>query len=269
MQINYFGIQFPESMFPPQNILEYSAILNAGYTYLYTTRPKILVCGLARDCVKELHNNVERFKALNLDITFDIVENDSIDETREYILNNQLGQSYNIGTPKMTGKGLLRRTAMADMRNKYIPEIPYDYTIVYDFDIKGGFSYEGLFHSFGLLHIYKDIGAITANGLLYSKLEDGSKSKVYYDSWTYRPLEECGENYNLLDLKRGDKPYEVKAAFGGMSIYRGLLFTKNFIKYSNEDCEHISICNQIRFMGYKIIVNPSLIVLYNGHYYVQ
>lgn len=269
MMLNYFGIQFPESMYPPSNIDEYKRLVNIGFSFIRFNNPSFLVAGLARDCMKECKLNVDRWNGLGIRHTFHIIENDSVDGTDTFIGNRALGECLKIGTPRMTGKGLLRRAAMSTLRNKYVPNIPtYDFVIVYDFDIKGGFSYEGFYHSIGLMIEDKNIGAVTANGLLYSKNDDGTKSKVYYDCWTYRPLEDgTDENYNLLNLKRGDSPYEVQSAFGGMGIYRGDIFHKGVIEYNDKDCEHVNVNKCIRDKGLGIIVNPSLIVLYNGHYY--
>lgn len=268
---NYFGVQFPESMYPPSNIEEYRRYVNIGYSHIIKDNPSFLIAGLARDCLRDCKLNVDRFNALKIRHLFHIIENDSVDGTDTFIGNRALGETLTLKVPRMTGKGLLRRTTMSMLRNKYVPDIPkYDYVIVYDFDIKGGFSYEGFYHSIGLMIEDRKIGCVTANGLLYSKNDDGTKSKVYYDSWTYRPLE-CDtikeHNYNLLNLKRGDKPYEVESAFGGMGIYRGDIFHKGVIKYSSDDCEHINVNKCIRDNGLGVIVNPSLIVLYNGHYY--
>jgi hypothetical protein len=104
-----------------------------------------------------------------------------------------------------------------------------------------------------------------SNGLLYRK-QDDKVQRLYFDSWAYRGLnEEYDPDINLLTINRGDSPYEVDSCFGGMCIYK--YDTLNGLKYTNEDCDHVTLHKQIRNNGYRIWINPSQITLYTEHYY--
>lgn len=278
MEENFFSVQFPEAFYLSHspNTEKYSTYINIGYSQLYSRH--FLFCGLARNCEKQLKLNHERILYLrhitNIhSYSYKFIENDSTDNTASYIKDNVIGESFTLEVPLLQGKSLLRRTVMADMRNKYVPkESIYDYVVVYDMDIEGGFSYEGFLHSIGYLEEHSSVGAVTANGIQYRINSDNRIERLFYDTWAYRPLknkEEDESKYNLLRFNRGETPFAVESNFGGMGIYRGSIFTKNHIQYTNEDCDHVTIHKQIREMGFKVVLNPSLIVLYSPNYYTH
>lgn len=275
MEENYFRLNFPESLFPC-NTPEYIHYYNIGARKkAYSWATPILFCGLARNCRKATELNHRRIQHFQYTADINIISNDSTDGTDEYITKYNIGYVLDIGVPPLQGKSLLRRTVMADMRNKYVPydDHEYEYIVVYDMDIEGGFSYEGFLHSIGYLEEHPSVGAITANGIQYRMNEDNSiRDRIFYDTWAHRPLknkEEDESKYNLLRFNRGETPFAVESNFGGMGIYRGSIFNKHTIQYTNEDCDHVTIHKQIREMGFKVVLNPSLIILYSPHYYAN
>lgn len=260
---------FPESMFPPYNANEYNSYCKLGESI--AKKNTVTICGLCRNMqfFPITRSYIERIGSLFKDYRVVLYENDSSNDTLDNLSKWELDSnkvkiiSEKLNLPQNEQDHTLkRRTEMSYYRNKYLEYsrvIKSDYVIILDTDLYG-FSYEGILNTLG-----HNLDVCGSNGLLYRK-QDDTVQRLYFDSWAYRGLnEEYNPETNLLNINRGVIPYEVDSCFGGMCIYK--YDTLNNVKYTNEDCDHVTLHQQIRNNGYRIWINPSQITLYTEHYY--
>lgn len=230
---------------------------------------------LARDIEKIAQITVARLEQLgSMFLAYNIViyENDSTDNTK-LILKQLAAKNYRITVINDTvgcrhtekDKSLSRRIRMANARNN-AKDIAlnicrsYNYFIVMDSDLTGGFSYEGIANS-----ISYGYDVTCSNSIIYDNSMDKPR-RLYYDSWAYRelnhPHEHTDEYANTRIFHRGEQPFQVLSAFGGCAIYNNKSFANNY-RYTEDDCDHVTLHKQLHIAGYNIYLNPSQITLYN------
>lgn len=275
--------QFPESLYPPNKRFfeEYRRSVISGHEVL--SNSSVVICGTVRDGGYALVKNiarVERLGSLAKKYNVVVVENDSIDQTKEvlsvwssenenvHVITNDFGKESHGQTRCRS-----RMEDMAFYRNIYLEYVrenyECDYVIIYDLDIEGGFSYEGVLSSFG----YSNWGVMGGNSILYKEV-DGKIRRMYFDSFAFQRLGQSeisdDREVNPLVFNRGEPPFEVNSCFGGMAIYNSSAIFSEGTKYGTRhisgdmyECEHIYLHRIIRRNGFKIYLNPSMIVLYN------
>jgi hypothetical protein len=257
---------FPESFYLSNNP-NYIQELLLGYSVAKDTN--VLICGCVRNCENALIRNFYRINAIRpffrkLD-TF-LYENDSDDNTLSIVKKmSTFYQTEKLSFQKHNrDKSLLRRQVMAHARNKYLDFArkikEYDVLIVMDMDLPGGFSLEGLLHTFSLSFDKRCYGA---NSIVYDE-----NNRLFFDSWAYRSYESTEEedSINKLILHRGMSPIRVDSCFGGIGVYPYSML-KEDVRYEDYDCDHVTLHKQLRDIGYKIYINPSMISLYTETYY--
>lgn len=286
-----FIARFPEDLFPPkENIDEYLSHVLQGYMKM--KHSSVTICGICRNISKMFpltQARVTKIAGMFRHADIFIYENDSTDETaqelkqweNEYIFDKSI-KSLKVVTEKVqtewfnTGCDKPRLQAMANARNHYVDYLKEkgndtDYTIILDLDILGGYSYDGIAHSVSLMYCDNSINVLGSNSLLFrpNMVQPDVTERVFYDTFAYRALgedgflEELSRMKNKLVFERGEKPVEVNSCFGGMAIYN-VPFS---LKYSDEDCDHVTMHNKMRENGHRVFINPSMITLYTDTMY--
>lgn len=265
--IDWVNSFFPESLWPPITDSYYEDVAR-GYDIMQ--KKKVIICGVCKNIEHNVRNILSKVATLGgmfESYEIFIYENDSTDATvsklAKYsaILDIPLtlqSETLNVQAHSQD-KSLYRRQRMAYARNKYLEYIKnknVDYVIVLDMDIKCGFSYQGVAHSFSC-----PIEVMGSNGLIYRNEENGSRTRLFYDTWAYRESEEeVGSEGNLIVHNRGADLVPVQSCFGGMAIYERELL--HGLEYYDYDCDHVTLHEQIRENGGSVFLNPSQIVVY-------
>jgi len=285
LQPNYLMSQFPEALFKTrkEDYAVYESRIQRGFSTAFSSN--LVICGLARDIrpyISYLYNRVLHLGSFFKDYSVVIVENDSIDGTREELEKiQQTNHRWMIIGEKQgkirhcQDKSLRRRIDMAFYRNQYLnfvnahygkplyPDIP-TYMIILDTDLLGGYSYEGVLNSIGYEQQWDFIGS---NGLLFRK-RDNRFERLFYDTWAFRKYgswNDIGKAGNLFLWERGDEPERVFSCFGGCGIYKWDSI-KN-LRYNETDCDCVTLHKQMIENGKYLFMNPSQITLYNNHQY--
>lgn len=279
---SWYNAQFPEALFPAvTNQQQYAARVISGGVIALDSNAAIV--GLTRNTADIIRFNLIRISYLSRffkSLKCILFENDSNDGTPDIIkdyIARQDEMEFHLATMKMDkvrhaqDKSLARRQDMATYRNTYLDMIDrfkwdLDYLIVMDTDLVGGFSYEGILNSIGF---EKEWSLMGSNGILYR--ENNKKlERLYFDTWAFRHFndwsEVCGEQANRMLVDRGQEPIPIFSCFGGMAIYK-----YNHIKglrYTDEDCDHVTLNRQLINQGRNLFLNPSQITIYNEHQYV-
>jgi hypothetical protein len=280
--VEWYISQFPESMFlcAANNQREYAQHVITGRDK--AARSHVLICTIMRNIDKVLPYTLARIEATRS--LFEkshvfIYENDSKDQTKN-ILKRIQDPDCTICSedvhpePYVDMKGVVRRRVMANARNKYLEFARkyttnnlVDYIIILDADLLGGWSYHGLLNSIGQSIAWDVIGS---NSIYYVEHETKWR-RLFYDSWAFRPLnhpEELSDSEaNLFMFNKGEKPIPVNSCFGGLAIYKPHFIWEG-VNYTEEDCDHPTLHNVLRTMGYDICLNPSQITVYNKSQYV-
>lgn len=271
---------FPESYFPiaPEHNKDYVTRLEVGE--YNAKKSSVIICGLVRNAepiFPYLRARLEKIGSFFCKYEICLYENDSEDSTSDLL------KTWSKDNPYLTYKSeklnkirhqqdhsLQRRADMAKYRNNYLKMIKNrvaDYVIVLDTDIEGGYSYEGILHSLSY-----DLDVITANSVIFRN-NNGQPERLYYDSWAFRalnhPKKHKDEEINRMVLNRGESPFEVFSAFGGLAIYKGNILKYGKYKYTNRDCDHVTLHSKLRLNGYKVFINPSLINLFSPTLYTH
>lgn len=280
--VEWYMSQFPESMFlcPVQHQQDYATRTIMGKQIAKNS--SVLICTIMRNIDKILPYTLARIEAtreLFAKSHVYIYENDSVDGTKDIINSIDPKDGYTrdmdvIKPPKFTDmKSIERRTIMANARNKYLEfareycaKNLVDYIIILDADLLGGWSYHGLLNSLG----QRNWDIIGSNSIYYVEHE-GKWHRLFYDSWAFRPLDHpealSDSEANLFSFNRGEPMIEVNSCFGGLAIYKPYFLSEE-INYTNEDCDHPTLHNELVKRGYKIYLNPSQITVYNKSQYV-
>jgi hypothetical protein len=294
---------FPESLFVAKNQGVYNHCLSTGAKI--SLNKTILFCGIARNVEKNLQRNIDcvhRTGELFKDYRIFIYENDSTDNTAQILMDNRSSRfmylsekrtDQNYQSKINSGEDMWhynRCVVLSECRNKYLQYIEqsdtqFDYVCILDLDLKGGWSYDGIKHAIFTLERDPLNACVSAYGVLSEKhgtdtLEQHDiKDYIMYDSFAFRPL---GWNigvhmmstpmFNNINVQRGDEPIEVDSNFGGMAIYKAEALKNK--KYETKkwregfvDSEHIIMHRQMKKEGWKIIMDPSMIVSYCNHKY--
>ena len=271
--LNWYISQFPEALFPFSVDVVKRMSSHIAYGYDVMQKKSVVICGLARDLGKTAQYSVARLERLGSmfkNYRVIIYENDSSDSTLTELFRwqkrnpNVVILTEKLGNPKREGISNERKKEMAYYRNKYLKEISnydHDYVIVYDTDLTGGFSYEGICHTFGC----QDWDVMASNGLLFRPNKNGDIDRFFYDTWAFRlPGQEEPKitEQNDIYYKRGDPLVRVDSAFGGLAIYKSECIKGT--KYTNKDCDHVTLHDQIKKNGFSIYLNPNQITLYTN-----
>lgn len=294
---------FPEYLFETpdhiKSIYEYK--VNAGKNICKTK--SIVFCGICRDVSNTIERNILRLQktgTLFKEYATILYENDSSDNTVE-ILNKYLSDNFHLISEHRSDKNyrsdidtgvdpwhFRRCQILADCRNKYLDIVysqymHYDYMCVLDLDLYGGWSYDGICHGIFTLESNRSHACVSAYGVLSEPnnehlLEAYDPSEyIMYDSLAFRPMNfESGIHilrtpaFNKIVFNRGDDPVEVRSNFGGMSIYKIPLLNNH--RYGAKqwqdgfvDPDHAILNQSIIDDGYKIMLDPSMIVSYSKH----
>ena len=256
---------------------------------------KVAVCILARDCDSALKRNIpqiEKLTAFFSDSKIIVIENDSIDGTKETLAHwavinrnvtvisedtNQVTIPPKIDSGKNPTTSFFRINKMAHFRNKYLrfikdSNIVADYVIVIDIDLDKIYP-QKIFSA--ITNAPNDWSAIFANGLLYTFLPCVTK---YYDNYAYVPYDSAKDSFKYKErhlnvdklnyaLKKNDY-VKVRSAFGGIGIYKyeALCDAKYqaLPSLSGEDealCEHVSVNLAVSNYG-KLYVSKKMKALY-------
>jgi hypothetical protein len=256
----------------------------------------IIICGIVRDCGKNLEKNIRTVAALCAmakDYRVVIFENDSKDNSKQILRrwadrNGKVYVSLNdFGTVTIPPKtdavipafSTARIGKMANYRNFYLDYIEQnniegDYVVIVDFDIRK-IELKGIINSFSLNYEWD---AITANGISYAP--SAFFRRRFYDTYAFV---ECGQEnipqteenikaaqYRWAFLKAGMPPIRVASAFGGLAIYRreAIEGCRYGVLLNNDEkvesrAEHYFFHRQMAERGFdKIFVNPSMTVRY-------
>lgn len=295
---------FPEAIFDSKlkNSPIYNYKSKSGE--LLCKSKKIIFAGICRDVEDTLALNIERVirTAKHFqDFHIFLYENDSTDSTvkilNQYSKNTKLTFISESRKDEDYRKNIYngvdpwhhnRCKILAECRNIYLEEIEshfsdYDYLCVLDWDIKGGWSYTGFNHAMYLLESDKHYACVSSYGVLSEPnnvqlLEEVDVNDyIMYDSLAFRPLNmNKGIHilrtpaFNKITFDRGDDPSEVASNFGGMALYKiPTLKNKRYAAKQWEegeiDPDHVGLHNQLRDEGFKIILDPNMIVSYSDH----
>ena len=294
---------FPEDLFvPEQHLLSlYLEKLKLGMNII--KNKSIIFCGICRDVENTIERNIlclHRTGQLFKDYHIFLYENDSTDNTvniihkysndkLKYISENRDDKNYRQDIDN--GKDMWhynRCQILSDYRNKYLDYIKnfyhYDYLCVLDLDVKGGWSYDGIKDAIFTLERDITYGCVSSYGILsdYHNIENlesiNQSNYLMYDSFAFRPIGVRGihmlntSRFNSIIFKRGEDPIEVNSNFGGMAIYKmhtikDKIYKARQFKEGFVDPDHVVFNEQIINDGYKIILDPSMIVSYSNHKY--
>ncbi len=262
----------------------------------------IVIAALARDCEDSLRTNIpviEELRAKFLWSQVVVVENDSIDRTKELLNDWKLNYdnvniiSKDYGTKTIPDKSDLiinpmtsyqRIDKMVFYRNHYldyIKEIKHsiDLIIIIDIDVIE-ISLKGLIDA--IYSLDNKSGAIFSNGMSVMKTPFGL-SEIYYDTfavWEYPMLGEF--SYSTESLARTFKSvnknvkksprYGVISAFGGVGVYnyhaiKNLRYKMvlNPLNKQEAICEHIPFNQEIIKLGFNNYIARDFQVVYERH----
>jgi glycosyltransferase involved in cell wall biosynthesis len=237
------------------------------------SKSRVAICGLARDCKRELENISSQLLQLGncfQSFSINIVENDSTDGTSEFLA------SWSADNPNVraiqfsscpwtkddratyTGQNWwfseARMQRMNFARNLYLDAVDtdgsVDFVIVIDLDIQS-FSLTGIAHSFGMKEKWD---FVAGNGRRYT-IRHPFKKEVYWDTYVYEPSQGFQNgilNKGQISTAQTTIPKQlseqnllaVKSAFGGLCIYRNEAIGQH--KYSvikNNDAEVEVLCD--------------------------
>lgn len=250
----------------------------------------VIVGLLARDCKEAILRNklkIERLCASFEDYHIVVVENDSVDGTRQVLLDwakeddRVLVDSFFDHSLKLSDSGYERISHMAYLRNRLLDDIRKqpapDLVIMMDVDIYD-FDVEGLME--GINYAPNDWGALMANGRMMKPNDQYLDAQ--FDQYAYMA---CGEelsdmHFNMFTnhslYKRGRKLNSevqicdyvpVNSAFGGMAVYRyeaikDLRYQAVKIDVCHQKffCEHVPFHLDMIHQGYKNYVCRNIVV---------
>ena len=244
----------------------------------------VLIVGLARDCERQLSGSIaiirESFSSARL-LRFLIVESDSTDGTQEVLKRlAQENKNFNYASLGHLQEQYPKRTdRIAFCRNHYLKLIEncseyqdVDYVVIADLD---GVNNKLSSDAVATCWSRTDWDVCTAN-------QDGP----YYDIWALRhPLwspNDCWKQADFLKSQGAGRFksifsavysrmirielcsgwIEVESAFGGLGIYRKTVLQNvgyvGLTPNGEEYCEHVSLHQQIRQNGGRILINPRM-----------
>lgn len=262
----------------------------------------IIIAALARNCEDSLRTNIpliEKLRAQFLWSQVVVVENDSIDGTKDLLNNWKINYgnvtiiSNDFGTKTIPDKSDLiinpmtsyqRIDKMVFYRNLYLDYIkevkhPIDLVIIIDIDVIK-ISLTGLINVINSFD--NKTGAIFSNGMSVMKTPFGL-SEIYYDTfavWEYPLLNEFSHSTESLDwtfksINKNVKKsplYRVISAFGGVGVYnyqaiKNLCYKTvlNPLNQQEAICEHIPFNQEIIKRGFNNYIARDFQVVYERH----
>lgn len=269
-------------------IINYGNEIKKGMKML--KNKKIIVTGLiynAESQIKPIQNWFNDLKTLCGDCYMVIVENNSVDRTREFCeawrdtdpqhihlvcdyANCDQTWMADLQYDKSPFSRRIRK--MSYLRNKYMEYISryfkdIDYIFVMDFDLKGTLFWDGIFHSIFKLEENKTIDGIACNGVVNGTF-------LYYDSFAYAKdkselrwnttMDKQNHDSDVLQYvsKRYKETFDldkVYSAFGGFCIYRFDSIIHKYYGYEEEKftCEHCILHEQLQ----SFYVNPRMLFI--------
>jgi hypothetical protein len=167
---------------------------------------------------------------------------------------------------------------MSNLRNRVHESLsPYDentFFLSMDYDLGGPISRDGLLHARYLLQQDSRIGAVYANGIVSDSFINTIPG---LKGWCYPGLGFCYYDDLALIIKdknesklykwfsatrgRGSSHIEVKSAYGGAGLMRMNLAKELRYDETNTVCEHHSFNGAMRDKGYKVVIDPSFVLL--------
>lgn len=246
----------------------------------------ILVCAVARNISSTLDKDYDRINlALKKfkNIFWIVIESDSTDHSVQTLekLSKKNPDFYYKSLGKLSEKLNSRTEILAHARNAYLEElltnikyINVNLIAIADLNnLNSKLSSEAVDSALTL----QNWGMCTAN-------QDGP----YYDIWALRhdlwSPNDCWEqleflrkysnkknltlnssvNLRMLKIPRESEPIEVESAFGGFALVSKKFITNSSMYvgkdiHGREICEHVSFCKEVRELGGRILVVPSLI----------
>lgn len=254
---------------------------------------RIVLCGMLRDAQSRFPELIKRIEFIckYFDyVTILIVENDSVDKTREILLNwsNKYNTNNNVNVevlgcginvesckysrPKTDGHVIdrTRIQKMVDLRNIYIDRIKekysdYDYCFMMDMDIIGSIYLDGIFNTLAWMEEHPNASVVCAFGIYR-----WGGVNIFYDTYAFLGK---GEQFRIEDKSshdikhgllgrkymRGDEPFECESCFSGFAIYKMVDILNSEYSMSPEgelDCEHTRFNKTIDGEKYT---NPSMV----------
>lgn len=255
----------------------------------------IAICGLVRDGMGRLpkiRRQIENITSKVKDYHILIVENDSVDGTRDYLLDwastdkrvKVLGcEGINLKECKLKmtktknhHSDLYRIEKMATLRNIYLDELQkeeyfsVERVLVWDMDLDGELDSNGFLQTGYEISTQPSIDAICVNGILenFARI----KSYAYYDTYAYRKKGDRFGKKVYYDLKYR-RPVNcrtslqpVRSCFGGLVIYRKdtllpLRYGTELDMYNEPICEHDYLNRELK----NVYVNPKWLYLLAEH----
>ena len=293
---------FPEDLFPPINQAVFDYNTNQGKKISSTK--SIVFCGIIRNVENTIQRNIaclHRTGKVYKEYKIYLYENDSFDNTVN-ILKNIQDKNIDFVSESRSDMDYIkdlyngidpwhynRCRILAECRNKYLSKVydkysHFDYMCVVDMDVKGGWSYDGIFSGIKCLESQESIACVSSYGIVLEnnklKLEDiENNDYIFYDSFAFRPKNISGGThmldtlkFNSLKFNRGDEPIEVRSNFNGLAIYKihklhGIKYGAKSWQDGHTDPDHVVFHDQLINYGYKIMLDPSMIVSYSDHKY--
>ncbi|GHV70007.1 hypothetical protein AGMMS49928_15630 [Spirochaetia bacterium] len=260
-------------------------------TNLTVCRKDAVICMLARDCADQLEKNidgVERLQHYFNVCSIIVVENDSIDGTKE-MLENWRVRNGNLKiinsdglfkNSERSGSSFDRINRMSYFRNLYLNEIKEiksnpDFLIVIDIDI---FEFDPETIISAVNNAPDDWGALFANGIVKNSFLF-FKMDLYYDIFALDTTgtdinrtfyDGCVKNIHIEKEIRKRQFYRVFSAFGGIGIYKyNLIKDMEYSAIPNNkstllqcNAEHVSINYSLCNNGYKLYIVRDMPVIY-------
>lgn len=287
----------PKAKFGLNNSTQFANSLELGKRV--SSKKKIIIASLLRDTssrMKLIRKKVESLGELFLDYRVLIVENDSVDQTRNNLLRwskenpKIIVLGCGVGAKKCemkeekttthsidhSDKLRKRINKMSKLRNIYLEYIKnnfdpeeYEYVALWDLDVIGSTYLDGVMNGIGEMELNPELSVMCANGVY-----KWSVVNFFYD--TFALVEKGGEKGISSNIHTGlighqhtpgDPLVPVKSCFSGFALYRSKDLcdpkTNYFGPNSREvECEHTLLHSTIK--GNKVI-NPGMInyVLHN------
>ena len=274
---NRYGVEFPESQFPPRGsrLAQYTETRDRGYERAARSTVSIAVLIHNRiDLARLLRARLEAFAAMFGEAQVYVIGEDSTDGTEDVI------REWRHDSPELvrcvppvetSARGVAR---IAALRNALLEAIeanpPIDFIAMIDGDLEGPISLDGVAHTLGVLEDDRELSAVAAFGVNNWVGVDVLMPFIgysYYDPFAFREKRwERSESdprirWRLGGLRRGDPGLDVKSAFGGCAIYRSGAIRGLRYELDGEDCEHVGFHRALAERGGRMSVNPSLLLL--------
>lgn len=237
---------------------------------------KLVICGLIRNSEKTVElisRQIAAVGSLFADYRAIIVENDSTDRTREWLLQivdsnpkiKVLGCGVNSPICTMNLKptiqhdrAISRIEKMVLLRNMYLQEIQtdpavkdFDFVLMWDLDIRGEFYLDGVgtcgwYFNHGINS--EKVNVLCSNAVIHINNDsaDPITSGKYYDPYAYKDFSQVKTFTTIDDVDppscAGD-PIHLKSCFNGLALYRKTVLTGH--KYGTEAIGNESLCEHV------------------------